>query len=81
MSETTRYLNIQQAAALCSVSRRTITSWLQKGWITKYVAPNGYNVRISEDELLAFDAERRTAPTVPDGGDGGDTPPGGRYLG
>lgn len=63
------YLTIEEAAELCRVSRRTVTSWLQKELITKYVAPNGYNVRVQRAEIEAFDAARRTAPTVPDEGE------------
>lgn len=71
------YLSIPEAAKLCHVSRRTVTSWLQKELITKYVAPNGYNVRIKRAELEAFDEQRRgDNPTVPEGSEPAD-----RYLG
>lgn len=78
MSHEKEYLTIGEAALLCSVSRRTITSWLQKGHLTRFTTPNGYNVRIQAAELLAFDAERRKHPSIPEQ----DEPrPRDRYLG
>jgi excisionase family DNA binding protein len=66
MSEEKEYLTIGEASQLCHVSRRTITSWLQKGHLTRFTTPNGYNVRIQAAELLAFDAERRKHPSIPE---------------
>lgn len=53
------FVTPSQAATLCHVSTRTIRTWLHKGHITKHLTPNGYNVVISQNELLAYDRERR----------------------
>lgn len=52
------YVSVIEAMALINVARRTIHNWMDEGKIQRYLAPNGWHVRIDKADLLLYNAHR-----------------------
>lgn len=52
------YVSVLEAMRLLNVARRTIHNWMDTGKIQRYLAPNGWHVRIDKEDLLLYNEHR-----------------------
>jgi excisionase family DNA binding protein len=71
MEETTRFLNVGQAAAYIGVSAASLRNWSNEGLVPVYRTPGGQR-RFSTDDLDEFISSMRQPPR-PNGRRAGET--------